>query len=69
VIWLDVKQLRPGVTPAKPGLSDYNTSYKLETNVSETSNFVAVKKKVEEFVTLFGTVHHCGLTALQFTRA
>jgi hypothetical protein len=50
VIWLDAKESRPGVTP-KPALSDYN-SYKLETNLSETSNFVAVKKKVDEFVTL-----------------
>jgi hypothetical protein len=39
----DVKESRPGVTP-KPCLSDYN-SYKLETNLSETSNFVVVKKK------------------------
>jgi hypothetical protein len=41
VIWLDVKESRPGVTP-KPALSDYK-SYKLAT-LSETSNVVAVKK-------------------------
>ena len=38
----DVKESWPGVTP-KPCLSDDN-SYKLETNLSETSNFVVVKK-------------------------
>jgi hypothetical protein len=50
VIWLDVKESRPDVMK-KPALSNYN-SCKLETNLSETSNFVAMKKKVEEFVTL-----------------
>jgi hypothetical protein len=60
VIWLDVNESRPGVTP-KPALSDHN-SYKLETNLSETSNFVAVKNKVEEFVTLSDQYITAGLT-------
>jgi hypothetical protein len=42
--------LLAGVKP-KPALSEH-TFHKLETNLSATSNFVAVKKNVEVFVAL-----------------
>jgi hypothetical protein len=65
VIWLDVKESRPRATP-KPALSYYN-SYKLETDLSKTSKFVAVRKKVEEFVTLSDRYITAGLTIHVFT--
>jgi hypothetical protein len=65
VIWLDVNITKPGFTP-KPALSEHNF-YKFETNLFATSNFLAVRKKVQDYIELSdefitdGLVIHEGL--------
>jgi hypothetical protein len=60
VIWLDVNETKPGVMP-KPALSEHNF-HKLETSLSATRNFVAVRRKVQEFVALSDEFITDGLT-------